>query len=65
MRSAGSMRRLRCRRCPPRFCRADKPWRTDLLPADATRGEQVTETHSGHDVYLYNPAVVVVAIRDV
>ncbi len=65
---------------------ADKPWRTDLLPADATGGPQVTfadwlaaqdrlatalqaehiaDTHSGHDIYLYNPGVVVAAIRDV
>ncbi len=65
---------------------ADKPWRTDLLPAEATRGaqvtfadwlaaqnllatalgaEHVTDTHSGHDIYLYNPALVVKAIHEV
>lgn len=65
---------------------ADKPWRTDLLPPEATQGEQVTfadwlaaqhrlaaaldvepvtDTDSGHDIYLYNPALVVDAIRGV
>jgi pimeloyl-ACP methyl ester carboxylesterase len=65
---------------------ADKPWRIDLLPADATQGEMVTfadwlasldrlavalgaenitQTNSGHDIYLYNPALVVDAIQDV
>ncbi|WP_068273582.1 alpha/beta fold hydrolase [Aldersonia kunmingensis] len=65
---------------------ADKPWRTDLLPPEATQGEQVTftdwqtaldrqstalgaeriaDTDSGHDIYLYSPALVVEAIRDV
>jgi len=65
---------------------ADKPWRVDLLPAEATQGEQVTfadwlaaqdrltaalgalrvaATDSGHDIYLYSPALVVDAISDV
>ncbi len=65
---------------------ADKPWRTDLLPPEATRGEQVTfadwlagqqrlaaaledepvtATDSGDDIYLYRPALVVDAIRDI
>lgn len=65
---------------------ADKPWRTDLLPVEATHGEQVvfadwlavqrlsataldakdiTATHSGHDIYLYQPALVVDAINEV
>jgi pimeloyl-ACP methyl ester carboxylesterase len=65
---------------------ADKPWRIDLLPADATQGEMVTfadwlasldllaialgaenitQTNSGHDIYLYNPALVVDAIHRV
>jgi pimeloyl-ACP methyl ester carboxylesterase len=71
---------------PTAVLSADKPWRTDLLPADALRGEQVTfsdwlagqqqlatalgvvpvtATDSGHDVYLYQPALVVDAIRGV
>lgn len=65
---------------------ADKPWRTDLLPAeirdkgisfdDWTEHEAlladrlaarwwVTETNSGHDIHLYNPALVVDAISSV
>jgi pimeloyl-ACP methyl ester carboxylesterase len=65
---------------------ADKPWRTDLLPTEATQGEQVTfadwlagqqrlaaalgaehitETNSGHDIYLYSPAMVVDAISEI
>ncbi len=65
---------------------ADKPWRTDLIPADvrardnitfadwqeharlqakALGAELVTDTHSGHDIYLYDPALVVSAIRRV
>jgi len=63
---------------------ADKPWRTDLLPAElrdresvtfanwlaqldrlatALDAEKVTDTHSGHDIYLYNPSIVVDAIQ--
>ncbi|GAA0652063.1 hypothetical protein GCM10009535_32960 [Streptomyces thermocarboxydovorans] len=59
---------------------ADKPWRTDLLPPEAKKGEQVTfedwlasqqrlaeslgarehitNTDSGHDIYLYQPRLV-------
>ena len=69
---------------PAAVLSADKPWRIDLLPPEATRGEQVTfadwlagqqllaaaldvepvtATHSGHDIYLYAPALVVDAIR--
>jgi hypothetical protein len=65
---------------------ADKPWRTDLLPPEATQGEMVTfadwlasldrlatalgaenitQTDSGHDIYLYNPALVVDAVRGI
>jgi len=65
---------------------ADKPWRTDLLPATETQAdtvtfgewlasmdclakdlgaEHVTDTGSGHDIYLYNPALVSGEIRDV
>jgi len=65
---------------------ADKPWRTDLLPAEATAhetvtfaewlasldllakelgAEHVTATHSGHDIYLYNPTLVSNEIRAV
>lgn len=65
---------------------ADKPWRTDLLPPDATQGEQVdfadwlagqqrladalgvelvSETRSGHDIYLYRPQLVVDAVASV
>lgn len=65
---------------------ADKPWRTDLLPAAATTQETVTfaewlasqellakdlgaehltNTDSGHDIYLYHPALVTDEIRDV
>ena len=66
---------------------ADKPWRVDLLPPEAKKGEQVTfddwlesqqrlsetlgareyitNTDSGHDIYLYQPRMVVDAIRDV
>ena len=71
---------------PAAVLSADKPWRTDLLPAEATQGEQVNftdwlagqqrlavaldvapvaATDSGHDIYLYRPAVVVDAIRDI
>lgn len=71
---------------PAAVLSADKPWRTDLLPPEATQGEQVTfadwlagqhqlagaldvepvtTTGSGHDIYLYRPALVVDAIRDV
>jgi pimeloyl-ACP methyl ester carboxylesterase len=71
---------------PAAVLSADKPWRTDLLPAEATQGERVTfadwlagqqrlaaaldvepvtATDSGHDVYLYRPALVVDAIRDI
>jgi pimeloyl-ACP methyl ester carboxylesterase len=63
---------------------ADKPWRTDLLPADlrdrdavtfadwqaqlrrlatALGADLITETHSGHAVHLYNPTLVVAAVR--
>ena len=65
---------------------ADKPWRIDLLPPEATTqemvtfddwlasldllagdldAEHITETNSGHDIYLYRPALVVDAIRTV
>jgi pimeloyl-ACP methyl ester carboxylesterase len=65
---------------------ADKPWRTDLLPPEATSSEMVTftdwltsldrlaaslgaehvtRTSSGHDIYLYSPALVVHAINQV
>ncbi|GAA1422749.1 alpha/beta hydrolase [Streptomyces thermospinosisporus] len=66
---------------------ADKPWRTDLLPPEAKKGEQVTfedwlvsqqrlaesldarehitNTDSGHDIYLYQPRLVIDAICDV
>ncbi|AXE24681.1 alpha/beta hydrolase [Streptomyces globosus] len=66
---------------------ADKPWRVDLLPAEARKGEQVTfedwlasqqrlstalgarahvtNTRSGHDIYLYQPRTVTCAIRDI
>jgi len=65
---------------------ADKPWRVDLLPPEATSddmvtfqdwlasldllaadldAEHVTATSSGHAIYLYNPALVVDAIRTV
>lgn len=66
---------------------ADKPWRVDLLPSEARKGEQVTfedwlasqqrlsaalcarehitNTHSGHDLYLNRPRLVVDAICDV
>ena len=65
---------------------ADKPWRTDVLPAEATATEtvtftewqaaldllaehlgavHVTDTHSGHDIYLYNPTLVTTEIGDV
>lgn len=66
---------------------ADKPWRVDLLPPEARKGEQVTfeswlasqqrlsealgaqkyitNTDSGHDIYLYQPRLVIDAIRDV
>jgi pimeloyl-ACP methyl ester carboxylesterase len=71
---------------PAAVLSADRPWRTDLLPPEATQGEQVTfadwlagqnqlaaaldvepvtATDSGHDIYLYRPALVVDAIRDV
>ncbi|GFG51946.1 alpha/beta hydrolase [Mycolicibacterium agri] len=71
---------------PAAVLSAEKPWRTDLLPPEATQGEQVTfadwlaaqqqlalalgvepvtATDSGHDIYLYRPALVVDAIRDV
>lgn len=71
---------------PAAVLSADKPWRTDLLPEEATRGEQVTfadwlagqrrlaaalgveavtTTDSGHDIYLYSPALVVDAISEV
>jgi hypothetical protein len=36
----------------------------ELLAADLG-AEHITETHSGHDIYLYNPALVVDAIRRV
>lgn len=63
---------------------ADKPWRMDLVPAEAGRNptvtftewlasldllaadlgaEHITRTDSGHDIYLYNPALVAGAIR--
>lgn len=65
---------------------ADKPWRVDLLPPEATQGDRVTfadwlaaqdrmtaalgagriaATDSGHDIYLYSPALVVDAISDI
>jgi pimeloyl-ACP methyl ester carboxylesterase len=71
---------------PAAVLSADRPWRTDLLPPEATQGDQVTfadwlaaqrqlaaalgvvpvtATDSGHDIYLYRPALVVDAIRDV
>ncbi len=71
---------------PAAVLSADKPWRTDLLAAEATGCEQVTfadwlagqqrlaaalsveqiaETHSGHDIYLYTPALVVDAIMEI
>ena len=71
---------------PTAVLSADKPWRTDLLPAEAREGEQVdfadwfagqqrlaatlgtepiTDTDSGHDIYLYRPALVVDAISHV
>ncbi|GAA1761420.1 alpha/beta fold hydrolase [Agromyces humatus] len=65
---------------------ADKPWRTDLLPAEIARvetvtfddwlaslellaaelgAENITQTMSGHDIYLYNPALVTDEIRGI
>lgn len=65
---------------------ADKPWRTDLLPPEARKGEMVTfanwhasqeqaaaalgaklitKTNSGHDIYLYSPALVVDSIHEI
>ncbi len=73
-------------RVPAVVLSADKPWRVDLLPHGASRGEHVTftdwlasqdrlatalgaeritETRSGHAIYLYSPKVVVDAIRGV
>lgn len=63
---------------------ADKPWRTDLVPAGAAPvetvtfaqwraaldllahdldAENITRTDSGHDIYLYHPALVTDQIR--
>lgn len=63
---------------------ADKPWRTDLVPAAAAatetvtfgqwlaaldllardlHAENITATGSGHDIYLYHPALVTDQIR--
>ena len=66
---------------------ADKPYRTDLLPPEATEGDKlvsfadwlasqerlasalgakhITQTKSGHHIYLYSPALVIDAIRQV
>lgn len=66
---------------------ADKPYRTDLLPPEATQGDKLvtfadwlasqdrlaaslggkhlTQTNSGHHVYLYSPALVTAAVREV
>jgi hypothetical protein len=33
--------------------------------AVALGAENITQTNSGHDIYLYNPALVVDAIQDV
>lgn len=68
------------REMPAVVLSADKPWRTDLLPAEVAKvdtvtfedwlaslellaealdAENITRTDSGHDIYLYNPALVV------
>jgi len=66
-------------RVPAVVLSADKPWRTDLLPAEVAAietvtfeqwlaaldllaqdlgAQNITVTDSGHDIYLYNPALV-------
>lgn len=73
-------------RVPAVVLSADKPYRTDLLPADVNQDDLVTfadwlaaqdrlatelhaehimKTDSGHNVYMYSPALVVAAIREV
>lgn len=55
---------------PPEAARVETVTFTDWLAsldllAGALDAENITRTHSGHDIYLYNPALVVDAIRGI